>query len=194
MRIRLLALLIAVGAVAALNGCGDSTGIRAQFPNTDRPNVTVYALNGTPPALPSAVQMRSTLARVIDGSFAFDIAFDLNAAGDVIAYPVRRVASQFVQAHPVGFQLSNETFAAATRAPISGYVYDSTLVLPVGKTLYVDVIDASCSNFSLLGQNIRGKIVVDSVIKSSRIIYLHLFSNPNCGFRSLLPGDDLPKD
>ena len=70
-------------------------------------------------------------------------------------------------------------------------MYDSSLVVGIGTTFFVDVLEVSCTG-SILGQNIRGKFQVDSLSFSDRLIYLHVVSDPNCGFKSLAPGK--PKD
>jgi len=62
----------------------------------------------------------------------------------------------------------------------------------VGRTLLVDVIDPNCNQFSILGQDIRAKLVIDSVKAAARTIYVHFLVNQNCGFRSLVEG--LPAD
>jgi len=193
MQVKSLALLLAIGASAAFSGCGDPTAIKAAFPDIDA-KPAIYALNGTTSTI-SAVSVRSGSAVPVDANFAFDVAMDFNAQGQVVVYTVRAVASQLVQAHPVGLQMTDKAFDAIDRAPTSGYKYDSSMVVPVGKTVFVDAIDTfSCSPYSILGQNIRAKMVIDSVLPSSRQIFLHVLSNPNCGFRSLVPGGELPKD
>ena len=192
LKVKFLALCIAVVTVVALDGCGDPTAIQASAENTDTTR-TLYALNGSPNALPSGIDLYFGLPVRLDGSFAFDVAFDLNASNEVIVYTPRGLGSQLVAARRVGLQTTTLTFEQATQAPTSGYQYDSLRTVPVGQVLFVDVIDAlHCSQFSLLGQNIRAKVEIDSVNTTSRAIYVHFLSNPNCGFRSLVPG--LPKD
>jgi len=192
MQLRILALLVAVGAVVALDGCGDPTAIQAQTDNIDTVR-TVYAINGTSSSLPSGLIVRLALPVRMDPGFSFDLAFDLNTAGDVVVYTQRAIASQLVGGRRVGLQPTTQSFAEATVAPTSGYVYDSLLTVPVGQTVFVDAIDGTnCSSFSLLGQNIRAKMVIDSVHAVSRAIFLHILSNTNCGFKSLVPG--LPKE
>jgi hypothetical protein len=105
---------------------------------------------------------------------------------------VRAVANQLVPARRVGLLLADGPFDAITRAPTSGYKYDSSLVMPAGKILLVDTIDHTCNTFSLLGPNIRAKIQLDSVSLVRRALYMRVLSNPNCGFRDLVPG--LPKE
>jgi hypothetical protein len=193
MKLRLLAMLFAIGMVASANACGDPTAIDAQFDNNDSKDMTIFALNGTLPSLPAAMNVFLGVSARVDASFNFDLAFDLDANGQVLVYPVRAVAAEFVPVHRVGLAQSDRSFDASVTAPTGGYRYDSVTVAPVGKTFYVDVVNsANCSVFSLLGQNIRGKFMVDSVNVGSRRIFVHLLSNPNCGFRSLVPGR--PKD
>jgi len=191
MHVRLPALLVAVGAVAAMSGCGDGTGINAQFSNFEA-KPTVYAMTGTPVALPAGVKVRLGDPIRVDGSFRFDVAFDLDASNNVVIYPQRLVATQLVATHPVGLLTSDQTFESITRAPGSGYQYDSTLVVALHKPVLVDVVEPTCSQFFILGPNIKAKFVVDSVNALTRAIYLRMFINPNCGFTSLAQG--IPKD
>jgi hypothetical protein len=184
---RLSALLVAVGAVVALNGCGDPTAIDPQFDNIDTTRV-VFAISGTPANLPTALLVRGAAPVRIDANFNFDLAFDINSAGEVVAHSVRKLASQITGTHRVGIQFTEQGFDAVTQAPKSNYVYDSTYVLPVGKVFLIDVLDGSCSQFSILGPNIRAKAVVTSVDVAARSVALHILANPNCGFVTLTPG------
>jgi hypothetical protein len=187
MQLRLPALLVAVAAIAAASGCDDATGIKAQYPNRED-TLVVYALNGTPVTVPTALQIRTLSAVRIDASYNFDVAFDIDAAGQVIAYTPRAVGGELVAVRRVGLKFPEQLYGAITAAPTGGYKYDSLVVLPVGKALIVDSFDPGCSPYSILGPNIRAKLVLDSVNVTSRSIYLHALSNPNCGFRQLTPG------
>ena len=169
------------------SGCGDPTAITAQFNNLERRGI-VYAMNGSPISLPAAVAIRSGTAVAVDAGFAFDIAFDLDAAGVVTVYTQARVASQLVAVHRVGLQVSDKPFAEVLKAPGTGFVYDSVTTLAPGKTLLVDVIEQSCGFGSFLGPNIFAKVAIDSIVPATRAIYVHVMANPNCGFRSLAPG------
>jgi hypothetical protein len=186
MHMRLWAVLVAVGAVVAISSCDDPTGLGTALENIEaRP--TVFALNGTPATAPAAILARNPSSGVlVNGSLNFDVAFDLNASGEVVAYTTRAIASQFAPGHRVGLLATDKSFDAATTAPTSGYAYDSSMVVPIGQTIFIDAVEGSC--FSILGQNVRAKFVVDSVHAPSRTIYLHALGNPNCGFRSLAPG------
>src|SRR5207247_606053 len=119
MQVRIPALIVAVVAVVALNGC-DSTSIKAQFENVDTTSV-VYALNGTPANFPAALLFRNGPSNPVrvDASFLFDVAFDLNAAGDVQVYTMRALASQFVPGHSVGLKVDTTSFTNVRFAPPS---------------------------------------------------------------------------
>ena len=196
MQSRVSALLVAVGAVAVLVGCDDRSPFAARFQN-ELAIKNVYAMNGTPPTLPSAVDLRgvfgvSEVVR-IDPSFTFDFAFDMDAFGFVTVHSVKSVASEIANVNRVGFAIDSvHPFDQISEAPSSGYKYDTAMVLGAGRTLLVDVIDNSCIGQSFIGFNIRAKLMIDSVDVTNRGIYFRILTNPNCGFRSLVEG--LPKN
>lgn len=191
---RISVLTVAIAAVALASGassCGDPTAIEAQF-ETDTAHVQVFALNGSPTTLPSAIRTRSIIAVRVGNDFGFDVAFDLGPSGEVIAYTPRMIANEVAPVRRVGLLLAEGPFESFTEAPTGGFKYDSLLTIPAGKLLLVDVIEPACINLSILGPNVRSKVQVDSVNVTTRAIWLRVLSNPNCGFRSLTPG--LPKE
>ena len=127
---------------------------------------------------------------------AFDVAFDLDASGNVTAYPVRlvvpfRVIGGLLQeTHRVGIQKSSTPFDQLTKAPSGGYNYDSATVARAGETIVVEEQAAQCA-FSF-SPTLYPKIVIDSVFVSSRNMRIRTVHDPNCGFRSFQPG--IPKD
>jgi hypothetical protein len=188
MQLRLPALLVAVTAVATLAACKDSSPFRAQFPNFER-RITVYAMNGTPASNPSAVNVRSSSPQRIDPSWQFDVAFDMDEFGFVRAYSVKSVASELAAVNRVGFRIDSvNPFTSITEAPTSGYVYDTSMALLVGRTLLIDVLEAGCQGQSFLGFNIRAKLTIDSVDATNRSLTFRILANANCGFRSLVEG------
>ena len=192
MQSRHLALLAAVGAVAVLSACDDATAFRAEFTIEER-QLTAYAMNGTSPSLPSAVNVRSSSVQRIDPSWQFDVAFDMDEFGFVRVYSVKTVASELTPVNRVGFRIDSvNAFDAITMAPTSGYAYDTTMALQVGRTLLIDVFDPTCQGRSFLGFNIRAKMVIDSVDATNRSLTFRFLANSNCGFRSLVEG--LPKE
>jgi hypothetical protein len=187
-------LLLAIGLVAAVSACDDSTGIRANFQNREL-QFAVFPVNGTSVTQPAGILIRAPELARVDNRFAFDIAFDMDAAGVVSVYTVKAMGSEVLPgAARIGLKTDTNPYATITRAPTAGFTYDSSLTLPVGRTLLIDKLDGTCANFggAFLGYNIKAKLVIDSVLLSSRTIWVHVLSNPNCGFVSLQTG--LPKE
>jgi hypothetical protein len=184
--------LLVVGAVAAVMACGDATAPGPRFSNLDQFPV-VYAMSGTPPSLPSGISVRSGSVVRLDPSWAFDIAFDMTDEGEVRVHSAKAIASELSTVNRVGFLFTADAFSDVTKAPTTGYAYDTTFTLPLGRVMLIDVVDfRSCGGSLFSGPNIRAKLVLDSVDVVSRAVYVHMLSNPNCGLRSLVPGE--PKD
>lgn len=190
---RIAKLCLAAGVVTAVTACDDDLGLAA-FAVRDPVAITVYAMNGSPQTLPTGIEIKLLQAVRIDASWVFDLAFDLDASNNVIVHTPKSISTELVSLPRVGLQTSTLTFAQLIDAPTSGFVYDSLLTVPIGQTIVVDKIDPTCNQFggAFLGFNIRAKFVIDSVSTSRRAVYLTMLSNPNCGFRSLEPGE--PKD
>ena len=197
---RIAKLVVTAGMVVGVvttTACDDDLGLAA-FAVAEPITVTVYALNGTAQTLPSGLSLRSRSAvridPMVDPPWQFDLVFDLDASNEVVVHTPRSVTSELVGLHRVGLQTSTVTFDQLIDAPTSGFVYDSLLTVPLGQTVVVDKVDPSCNRFggAFLGFNIRAKFVIDSISTSRRAIYLKLLSNPNCGYKSLEPGE--PKD
>jgi hypothetical protein len=81
-------------------------------------------------------------------------------------------------------------FDAVTTAPKTGYETDSALVLVPGEVVAIQ----SAHNFNqdlcqfAISPYIYAKVAVDSVNLASRLIYLRMGTDPNCGFRSFVTG------
>jgi hypothetical protein len=178
---------------AAVASCGDATG-PTTFANQDA-HVTVFALSGSAQNAPSAIELGNVQFGpvVVGPTFAFHVAFDINASNQVVIYSPRSLANQLTNTARVGFQFTTQTFDQITVAPTKGFVYDTTMIMPPNQTLLLDAGFASCS-FSLAGSTIRAKLTVDSVYLTQRKIFVHVFSDPNCGFKDLSTKDPaLPK-
>ncbi|MGQ0640695.1 MAG: hypothetical protein ACT4P6_07980 [Gemmatimonadaceae bacterium] len=194
-RVRALTLCVAAISVAGVAACDDPIGLQAGL-GTLTDTFTVYALSGTTTAVPVALSTTDRIAVRIADQIAFDVAFDLDANGNVTAYPVRLVVPFRVirgllqETHRVGIQKSSTPFDQLTKAPSGGYKYDSATVARAGETLVVEVQAAQCA-FSF-SPTLYTKIVIDSVFVASRNMRIRTVHDPNCGFRSFLPG--IPKD
>ena len=159
--------------------------------------LTVFALTGTPPSYPAAYLASSGAVTRADGGFNFDVAFDINASNQVIIYPQKLVGVPCVSGalncggalggKPVGLQRITVAFDSLERAPAAGYQFDSTFALAPGQGLVMQVQSSSeCPlSFSTV---MYSKFVVDSIDTVRRSIYFRAVNDPNCGYRSLIPG------
>ena len=192
---RLSALLIAAGAIAALAGCGDPTALEARLPNIEG-EFSVHALNGSHPNTNNAIRVRSMSLQQANADLDFDIAFDITDTGTVRLITTKALIGENVpSSNRVGLRDSPElTFEQVIDPPRNLFVFDSVLVVPVGRVVLIDVLDISCATESILGLNIKAKLRIDSIVPAQRRIHVHMVSNPNCGFRELVPGGQKPED
>jgi len=188
---RLSAGVLSVLAVSGLSACDDpnqNTTLTAVFADT----LTVWALNGTSPSFPAAYRAASGAVTRADGSFNFDIAFDIDASNKVVVYPQRLVGVPLEGPKPVGLLRLPGSFDELENAPASGYVFDSTFVVSPGEGLAMQVQSGpDCQLF--LSTVHYTKLVVDSIDTARRAVYFRAVHNPNCGYRSLVAGE-VPKN
>jgi len=189
MKSRLLALLAAIPAVVGLNACGDPTNLQASLP-TAVDTLSVFALSGTPAAYPSGLAILPRQVVRVDGFAQFDVAFDINANGDAVIYPVKLVVAAPGTSRPVGLQKVSGLFDAVVEAPKSGYELDSALVVLPGQVVAIQSAHNASGDLCqfALSPNVFAKAVVDSVSLASRTIFFKLGVDPNCGFRSFAVG------
>lgn len=180
-RIARPACLLAAGLVAA---CGDPFAIKAQFANTEF-SFYVYSLSGTPAPKPTALAVQSMNTTRPDGSLSFDVAFDLDAVGNITLLPVKMVGLNVSGSRNVGIQKVGGAYGSVTEAPKAGYTIDSVTVVRVGEPVVMQVQTGYCS--TSITPDIYAKMVVDS-IAADRRIWARALINTNCGFRQLLLG------
>ena len=181
-------LLFAAGA--GLTACNDpnDTTLNPILADT----LTLWALTGTSPSFPSAYLASSGAITRADGSFNFDIALDIDATNKVVVYPQRLVGVPLNGPKPVGLQRITGTFDALTRAPSSGYVFDSTFAVTPGQGLVMQV-QSSNECLAFISTVRYTKFVVDSIDAARRLIYFRAVHDPNCGYRTLVAGT-VPKN
>jgi hypothetical protein len=188
---RLASLFVGVAVVAGV-ACGDFTGVPASLPTlTD--SGTVYALNGAPLGAPTALHAFSATLIPADADFVFDVAFDLNAAGEIVILPQRAVASGLATTHVVGLATVPDSFEAVTSVP-KGLTFrpDTAMVVKRNQTVIAQVTDGTACGFSISGTTLFAKMVVRSVNQANRTMSVRYTVDPNCGFRSFAPG--VPKE
>jgi hypothetical protein len=184
-------LAAATFAAAAMLACGDPNAPVANFP-TYADTLGLYALTGAPRGPPTAIHLirgvSSSPAVATDGSFAFDVALDIDAQGRPVLYPVRALAAPFLGRHRVGIRRETRPFDSITEAPTDGYTHDSVAVVAVGEVVLIESTDPDATTTCLGGGVIYAKMVVDSLTASTRRLFVRITVDPNCGFRSLVPG------
>src|SRR4051812_19739197 len=143
-RVALVAL--AILAVA----CGDPTKPKATYANAPS-TYTLYAFTGAPVNAATAISFLGGPSRA-DANFAFDVAFDLDANGHALIYPVRALASDLAMlttsVKRVGLQPVSGTFDAFRIAPETGYDTLSAQTVSVGSVLAVETLDFNTCQFS----------------------------------------------
>jgi hypothetical protein len=184
-----LVLLAAMFVVVGLNACGNPTTLTASS-LTSVDTLSVFALSGTPATYPSALSILARQAIRVDGSASFDVAFDIDAAGHGVIYPVKLVVSSPSGSRPVGMQKVPAAFDSVLLAPSTGFETDSSLVMAPGEVVVVQTVHNTVGDICVfsVNPNIYAKIALDSVNLASRTLYLRLGLDPNCGFRSFAAG------
>ncbi|MDB4883694.1 MAG: hypothetical protein JWL95_2460 [Gemmatimonadetes bacterium] len=184
--------VVVVALAVAIVACGDPTLPKATTPNVYL-TYSLYSLIGAPAAVSNAVSFFSGPTRA-DASFLFDVAFNVDAAGKVVVYPVRALAGTLAgtTGTRVGILPVTGSFEALREAPASGYDTISVKTISPGTVVAVQLLDQATGQcyYSLGGQTTYAKFVVDSV-DTSRRLFLRTVVDMNCGYRSLVP-DSIP--
>jgi len=181
--------LVAIPLVAALACSSDPYAPKALYPvSTD--TIRVLALNGTAAEAQSAVRLLTVSSTVPDYSQSFDFALDIDAGGNVILMPRSKVVSctSICQLGIKVIRADSVEFDNLYDAPKSGYTYDSVTTIPVGATVAFVTKEVFCRASNISTYDLYAKMIVDSVRMSDRAIFARLVSDPNCGFRGLVPG------
>jgi len=183
-----LALLATMSGVVVLNACGDPTNLRATIP-TFVDTLSVFALTGTPPSYPSGVSIVGRQAVRVDGFANFDVAFDIDAAGSAVIYPVKFIVAAG-GSRPVGLLKVASPFDAVVEAPNTGFDTDAPIAFGAGETIVIQSAHNASQDVCqfALSPYIYAKIAVDSINAASRTLYLRMGLDPNCGFRSFATG------
>ena len=178
----------------AVSACGDDNSFLspAFVENVDR-QYEVWAITGTPAALPSGYQFTTeSLVRpqvLSGGQLNFDVAFDITADGRVLVLPARLVVPLPPGgAPPIGVQRWQAAYEQLQRAPDRGYVVDSVSTLAVGETISIQLTSSGCS----FGEPFYAKLTIDEIDVAQRRMLVRSLVNRNCGYRALTVG--LPTD
>jgi hypothetical protein len=192
--VRALAAVCLVAAGAACNKDPFATDATRVVVST---SFTAAALTGSPPLSASALLLptreytdpRPVLVAPEATGGDFDLALDINAAGQPVLLPASRIDRR--ASRQVGIQRVTTKFDSLGRAPGGTYVRDSVFTIGVGETVVVQVALSSSSSEPCVYANsayMYTKLVVDSVRVPQRLLFVRAVTDPNCGFRSFGSG------
>ena len=176
---------IVLTLAAAVASCSDPLGLNFTSTNADQ-TFRVFALSGTPVTDPSGMYFVARSVVRIDGNFAFDIAFDINAAGDPVILPVGLVGTAIGAQSAIGLKRVLGGYDALVEAPRDGYVFDSVMVVKPRAAIAIQAQQGQCAGS--FTPYIFVKIAFDSVNVQTRALYGRTMINLNCGSRQLTPG------
>lgn len=176
---------ILAGAVLVMTGCDDPFKLKASYANEPF-TFSLYGISGTGPAnAPAAIDLIGRSAVRVDGTFAFDIAFDFDKTGKIVILPQKLVGTPVSGARIVYLQRISGAYVSALLAPSSGWQADSAIAVLPGEVVVVKLQSSSC--MYQLSYDMYAKIVVDSV-KAGGLVFGRGMINPNCGFKSFEEG------
>ena len=182
--------LVAAIAAGGLAACGDPFEIKPNL-ETVEASFTLHAFNGTSPTMPTAaVLVNVPLATRMGSTYSFDFAFDVDADGRPLLYPVDLVAADIVlpPTRYVGFQkVTGQSYDQMVLAPNNGYTYGQPLEIAVGDIGFVQSNQHPLCTGSFTPY-IFAKFRVDAIDTAARAVRLTVRSDPNCGFRGLDTG------
>jgi len=181
---RIALLLVAVAAIGTA-ACDDPFATRASTAvRTD--SFVVYSVSQTPVNVPAAFNIIFFTPLRLEPTYGFDIAFDIDESGNAVIIPVKLVGGVVTSARRVGLQRITIPYEELTQAPTNGYQYDSTLALSVDEGAAIELATDICEFQQ--SKLIYAKLQIKTVDPITRTIVFRITYDPNCGFRSFLPG------
>jgi hypothetical protein len=172
---------------AAVVGACDGPSTAGQTQNVTQP-FFVHALTGSPLATSNAITFPGRSVTRVDGTFNFDVAFDIDANGNVVLLAPELVGQNPAGNRLVGIKGGLGSYDNILEAPLSGYTVDSTTTLSRGQAVAVQAQEPVCSTSTPTAPYLYAKIVIDSVDLVHRGIYGRTMIGGDCGFRQLIAG------
>jgi hypothetical protein len=184
-----LALTVCAFAAAA---CGDPFAVKAPF-QTVTDSFSITALTRTPGSARALWRIGEFRRYRLDSiGTQFDLGFDLDATGRILVYPARTITIPppgTIAAPPVvALQASTAPYATADRAPETGYITDTAVVITKGQTVFVRSNSDVCASQNTGGTLLYAKFIVDSVNPVTREFLVRTTIQPSCNFRSFATG------
>jgi hypothetical protein len=177
--------LLVCAAVAG--ACTGPATIQGLSQNGTQP-FFVHALSGSPLATATALAFPARSVTRVDGTFNFDVAFDIDASGNVVLLAPELVGQNPAGNRLVGIITGIGSYDAILEAPLSGYRVDSATVVSRGQAVAVQAQEPTCVTTNPTAPYLYAKIVIDSVDLVGRGIYGRTMIGGDCGFRQLVPG------
>ncbi len=175
-------LILFAGVVIA--ACDDPLALLPAINENRVDTLSLFALQNTPVASPSAFDILSGDPVRTDQRRAFDFAFDMDAVGTPFAIPPGALG---LPPEP-GVLPSDSAFEAIRSAPLEGYITDQSVPLGLG-SVFVVRSRLSFDGCGLTGSLPRyGKFRILALDQQARTVTLEVLVNRNCGYRSLEPG------
>jgi hypothetical protein len=148
----------------------------------------VHALDSSSLSASTALSFPAQSVTRVDGTYAFDVAFDITPDGNVMLLPPEMVGQNPSGNRLVGIQKGLGTFDAITSAPLTGYTVDSATVIGRGQAVAVQAQEPVCLSSNPIAPFLYAKIVIDSVDVVHRGIYGRAMIGGDCGYRQLIAG------
>jgi hypothetical protein len=148
----------------------------------------VHALSGSPLSSSTAIAFPGRVVTRVDGTFSFDVAFDIDASGNVVLLTPELVGQNPSGNRLVGIIKGIGSYDNITEAPISGYTVDSATVIARGQAVAVQAQEPVCETSNPVAPYLYAKIVIDSVDLVGRGIYGRTMIGGDCGYRQLKAG------
>jgi hypothetical protein len=172
---------------AVVDACTGPTTVSGLTQNGTQP-FFVHALSGSALATATALAFPARSVTRVDGTFNFDVAFDIDASGNVILLTPELVGQNPAGNRLVGIITGIGSYDAITEAPLTGYTVDSTTVVSRGQAVAVQAQEPNCNTSNPSAPYLYAKIVIDSVDLVGRGIYGRTMIGGDCGYRQLIAG------
>jgi hypothetical protein len=148
----------------------------------------VHALTGSSLSASTALSFPAEAVTRVDGGYTFDVAFDINADGNVVLLPPEMVGQNPAGNRLVGIISGIGTYDEITSAPLTGYTVDSVTVIGRGQAVAVQAQEPVCLSSTPAAPYLYAKIVIDSIDVVGRGIYGRAMIGGDCGYRQLVAG------
>jgi hypothetical protein len=170
-----------------LGACDYASQPTGQTQNATQP-FFVHALSGSPLATSNAITFPGRSVTRVDGTFNFDIAFDIDASGNVMLLAPELVGQNPGGNRLVGIKTGIGSYDNILEAPLTGYTVDSSTVVQRGQAVAVQAQEPICVSSNPSAPYLYAKLVIDSVDVKNRGIYGRAMIGGDCGYRQLIAG------